>query len=141
MEIGSFDDLKRVALEEGAPQRLMVLLLHAEPDEAGDIAANGDSVQGRGTLSPVMATDLELTDELRLDVMVEEADSLGKPWDLLLVSMLCGTPGGPVPTSEEADPYLQEMAAAVVQGQDLSRFAVFDRSGSPVQLQVSDTGS
>ncbi len=134
--IRSFDDLVRTGLAQGTPQRLLLVLLRAEPE--GDAQEpEKDVIHGHGALSPVMATDIELTDQVRLDVLAEEADSLGHPWDLLLVSSLSGK-GGRLATSEEAAPYLQEMAEAVMRGRDLSRYAVFDRSGSPVVLQIEE---
>ncbi len=136
LEVGSFDDLKRIGLEQPSPQRLLIVLLRAESKGRDGPAPDGDVIEGSGTLSPVMATDIELTEDTRLDVLAEEADSLGHPWDLLLVSSLSGRNGAPA-TSEEAAPYLQRMAEAVSQGEDLSRYAVFDRAGSPVRLSLA----
>lgn len=137
MQIGHFDDLLRVALEQQGPQRLLVVLLRAQTDADRPEQRGDGLLTGSGTLTPVMATDLELTPDTRLDVLAEEADSLGHPWDLLLVSVLGGTNERPA-TSEEADPYLQEMAEAVVEGGDLTRYAVFDRAGCPVRLSQGD---
>ncbi|MCH8504489.1 MAG: hypothetical protein LAT50_09220 [Ectothiorhodospiraceae bacterium] len=142
MQIKSFDDLKTAGLAQPTPQRLLLVLLRAEAeadDDAG-LGSGNDVVRGSGTLTPVMATDIELTPDTRLDVIAEEADSLGHPWDLVLVSSLSSRSGG-LATSEEAAPYLQQMAEAVIQGEDLSRYAVFDRAGSPVRLAVTGAAS
>ena len=140
MRIESFDDLLRVGLQQPDPQRLLLVLLRAEPDEAPEYGKDGEAIEGGGALTPVMATDRELTEDLRLDVLVEEADQSGHPWDLILVSSL-SAPGGRLPTPEEAEPYLQQMAEAVESGADLSRYAVFDRAGSPVRLQPRATSA
>lgn len=134
IRISSFDDLKRTGLEQGEPQRLLLVLLRAEPDQEAIDHNGGEAIEGGGTLRPVMATDRELDQDLRLDVLVEEADQSGISWDLILVSSLSAA-GGRLPTSEEAEPYLKQMAEAVELGTDLSRYAVFDRAGSPVKLQ------
>lgn len=135
MQIKHFDDLKAAGLAQPEPQRLLILLLHAEAAADGKAVTRKGVTTGRGTLTPVMATDLELTPELDLATIVEEADSLGKPWQMMLVSSLAGRPGQP-PTSEQASGYLEQMAEAVVTGGDLGRYAVFDRTGSPVKLQA-----
>ncbi len=138
MRISSFDDLKKAGLEQDEPQRLLLVLLKAEPESGDGNPDKNDVIQGSGYLRPVMATDRELTEELRLDVLAEEADQSGMAWDLIMVSSLSAT-GGRLPTSEEAEPYLKQMAEAVEMGADLSRYAVFDRAGSPVQLQTRMT--
>lgn len=137
--IRSFDDLLRIGLEQGTPQRLLLVLLRAEPDGDSTEPEKG-VIQGRGALTPVMATDIELTAQVRLHVLAEEADSLGHSWDLLLVSSLSGR-DGQLAASEEAETYLQAMAEAVTRGEDLSRYAVFDRAGSPVVLQIAGQSS
>ncbi|MDN3519369.1 hypothetical protein QWY84_17320 [Aquisalimonas lutea] len=138
IRISSFDDLKRAGLEQGEPQRLLLVLLKAEPEGEAKHHNGGEAIEGGGTLRPVMATDRELDEDLRLDALVEEADQSGLSWDLILVSSLSAS-GGRLPTSEEAEPYLKQMAEAVEMGADLSRYAVFDRAGSPVQLQTRMT--
>ena len=135
IRIRSFDDLLEVGLLQPEPQRLLLVLLKAEPEEQPTHHNNGDAIEGGGLLRPVMATDRELTDALRLDALVEEADQSGLAWDLIMVSSL-SAPGDQFPTSEQAEPYLRRMAEAVEEGADLSRYAVFDRAGSPVQLQA-----
>lgn len=133
--IASFDDLKEVGLAQPEPQRLLLVLLKAEPMEGDGEADADDVIRGSGVLHPVMATDRKLTEDLRLDALVEEADQTGVPWDLVMVSSL-STSGGSLPTSEQAEPYLKQMAEAIEMGADLSRYAVFDRAGSPVELQA-----
>ena len=134
IRIRSFDDLKEIGLQQPEPQRLLLVLLKAEPDEEATHHKDGEAIEGGGLLRPVMATDRELTEELRLDALVEEADQSGLTWDLIMVSSLSASEGR-LPTEEEAEPYLKQMAEAVEMGADLSRYAVFDRAGSPVQLQ------
>lgn len=138
MRISSFEELIKAGLDQEEPQRLLMVLLKAEPEEGDGQPDDKDVIHGSGLLRPVMATDRELTVELRLDALVEEADQSGMAWDLIMVSSLSAA-GGRLPTSEEAEPYLKQMAEAVETGADLSRYAVFDRAGSPVQLQTQST--
>lgn len=134
VEITCFEDLLDVGLAQATPQRLLLLLIRAEPEDPAASEIEEHKVTGAGTLTPVMATDLELTHEVRLDVLVEEADQMGQSWDFIMVSCLSGE-GSTLPDSAAAEPYLQAMAEAVQTGGDLSPYAVFDRAGSPVQLQ------
>ena len=134
MQITSFDDLKTAGLQQDSPQLLLLVLLRAEPEDDAAPPEGTEVIEGCGHLVPVMATDRELTSDLRLDVLVEEADRVGQPWDLIMVSSL-SSDGGRLPTSEEAEPYLKQMAEAVEGGGDLSGYAVFDRAGSPVRLE------
>ncbi len=135
MQINHFDDLKDAGLAQGEPQRLLIVLLRAEPAAGGNAVTRKGITKGRGTLTPVMATDLELTPELTFTAIVEEADSVGEPWQMMLVSSLAGGQGRS-PTSEEASGPLQRMADAVATGGDISQYAAFDRAGSPVRLQA-----
>lgn len=130
-EIEHFDDLKAIGLSEPRPQRLLFVLLHAEV--ASSEAGGADVTAGRGTLSPVMATDLALTPELEFAGIIDEADSLGHPWEFMLVSSLSGRDGRE-PTPEQVEPCLQAMAEAVMTGGDLSPYVAFDRAGMPVRL-------
>jgi hypothetical protein len=134
MQIKSFDDLKTVGLQQDSPQLLLLVLLRAEPEDDAAPPEGTEVIEGRGHLVPVMATDRELTSDLRLDVLVEEADRVGQAWDLIMVSSL-SSDGGRLPTSEQAEPYLKQMAETVESGGDLSGYAVFDRAGSPVRLE------
>lgn len=135
MQINSFDDLITAGLREPDPQLLLVVLLRALPESAeGNLNTDGDS-RGHGTLVPVMATEFRLSSELRLDSIVEEADSLEQAWDLIMVSSL-SSGNGRLPEPSEAEPYLRQMAEAIQAGADLSRYAVFNRAGCPVSVQT-----
>lgn len=135
MQLTSFDDLISAGLAQPDPQRLLLLLLRAVATTTEkNLTTDGDS-SGSGTLIPVMATDLELSDTVRLETIIDEADSLGHPWDLIMVSCLSGSHGH-LPDTKEAEPYLQQMAEAIRNGTGLSHYAVFNRAGSPVSLQT-----
>ena len=131
--INHFDDLKAIGLRQPGAQRLLLVLLRAEPEGEATFHDGGEAISGAGTLQPVMATDRELDNDLRLDALIEEADQSGLTLDLIMLSSL-SSPDGSLPDSEAAEPYLKQMADAVETGQDLSGYAVFDRAGCPVSL-------
>jgi hypothetical protein len=128
MDENDFDDLIAEGLREGVPQRLLLVLLDAE------IATGDGPDETSGTLTPVMVNDVELTPEVTLEALLEEADSVGQPWNMVMVSTLAGD-GGAMPGSDEAKPHLEKMAADVIQGRDLGPYAIFDREGN--RLAVS----
>lgn len=128
MDENDFDDLIAEGLRAGVPQRLLLVLLNAEIE-------NGDGPEeSSGTLTPVMVNDVELAAEVTLEALLEEADSVGQPWNMVMVSTLAGE-GGAMPDSDEAKPHLEKMAGDVLQGRDLAGYAIFDREGT--RLAVS----
>lgn len=126
MTIASFDALLAQARADSGQQRLLVVLLRRS-------AAEGDGDAGGGTVEPVMASDFVLDDAMSLGSLVADADQAGQPWDLLMAATLTGTQGG-LPSRDDAQPYLKRMATAVMTGEGLDAYAVFDRQGRPVQL-------
>lgn len=126
-----FDDLIAEGLRSEVPQRLLLVLLRAEPTEADKSSETG------GTLTPVLVNDLELTSQTSLASLLEEADSVGLSWEMMMVSTLSSA-GGALPRSDEAKPHLEKMAGDVLQGRDLAAYAVFQRDGN--RLVVNPRG-
>ncbi len=121
------DDLLAEGLRSGVPQRLLLVLLRVEISE-GD-----KSSETSGTLTPVMVNDVELTSEINLTTLLEEADSVGHSWNMMMVSTLSSV-GGALPGSDEAKSHLERMASDVLQGRDLSAYAIFDRDGTRLEV-------
>lgn len=132
MQIESFQQLIEAGLEEPNAQRLLLLLVRMDPAEDGALGS-ADTDQGQATLAPVMATDKPLTSRIELENLLTEADEVGARFDLVFVSSMTNSDGG-MPRSEDAEPYLRQMAETVLTGGDLSQFAVFNRQGKPVRL-------
>ncbi len=123
MDSNDFDGLISEGLESGIRQRLLLVLLRVETSEG----AGSDETSG--TLTPVIVNDIELTSQVSLEALLEEADSVGHPWDMVMVSTLTGS-GGAAPGSDEAKSHLEKMAGDVLQGRDLAAYAIFDRDGT-----------
>lgn len=127
MDQTDFDDLIAEGLEDDAAQRLLLVLLRI------DVAKESGAGEASGTLTPVMVNDLELAPAVSFAALVEEADSVGQPWDIVMVSTMTGQDGR-MPERDDATPHLEKMAGDVVHGRDLAHYAVFDRSGKRLLL-------
>lgn len=123
MDANDFDGLISEGLRTGVPQRLLLVLLRVEISEGNELGETS------GTLTPVMVNDVELTSQLSCKALLEEADSVGHPWNMMMVSTLSGA-GGALPGSDEAKSHLEKMAGDVLQGRDLAAYAIFDRDGT-----------
>lgn len=127
MDGTDFDDLIAEGVDSGVAQRLLLVLLRI------DVATENGSDETSGTLTPVMVNDIELAPEVGFAALAEEADSVGQPWDMVLVSTLTAQDGR-MPERDAATPHLEKMAGDVVQGRDLSPYAAFDRNGNRLVL-------
>lgn len=129
--ISDFEDLLNMAHAMDEPQRLLLLLAKTEPQPG-----NGGETQ-TGTLTPVICVDKSPEELQDFQSLVAEADQVTPHWDLVLITSLSGSGGSP-PTSEQAEPHLDKMTHDVLNGQDLSRYVVFDRNENPVFIQPRD---
>lgn len=127
--VSNFQSLISAARQQAEPQRLLFLFAKAETEESGQ------SKQQRGTLSPLMCVD-KLPEELSsFAALSDEADSISPEWDFMLAAGLSGQ-NGKAPSSEEAEPFLNQMVSNLTSGQDLSRYVIFDRNDNPVLIQA-----
>lgn len=133
MSRNDFDDLIAEGLRSGVPQRLLLVLLRVELFEADKSSETG------GTLTPVLVNDVELTSEISLTTLLEEADSVGLSWEMMMVSTLSSAVGA-LPSSDEAKSHLEKMAGDVLQGRDLGAYAIFERDGNRLEVNSSATG-
>jgi len=126
--ISSFSELLNVANEQKEPQRLLLLLAKTESKK------KKKKHHQKGTITPVMCVD-KLPEEIKdFQSFVEEADQITKDWDVIIIAGLSGQNGKP-PSTEEADPYLNQMTNALASGQDLSQYVIFDRKEKPIIVQ------
>lgn len=128
MASNDFDALIETALGEGRGARLLLVLLRSEADA---------HTSGGGSLTPVLANDLEVSPDIRLSAVVATADEAGLPWDMIMAAVLTD-PTGEVPSSAAAEPYLKKMADDLMRTGDVSRYAVFDRSGARLAISRAD---
>ncbi len=128
-----FDAMIAEGLRSEVPQRLLLVLLKVEMSD--QVATDKSS----GTLTPVMVNDIELTSRVSRKALMDEADGVGHPWDMIMASTV-ENKGGKAPTGDDANPLLEKMAGDVLQGRDLTAYAVFDRSGNRLVVNTGPDG-
>lgn len=120
--ITDFSSLLTLTREQDEPQRLLFLFAKAEGQPKDE-----HEFDHSGTIEPVMCVD-KLPEELgSFQALVAEADEINKEWNFVIIAGLSGFEGLP-PTTEMAEPYLNQMANAVMLGGDLSNYIIFDRN-------------
>lgn len=134
--IEQYQDLLETALAAGEPQRLLVVLLRVDAVHQRGADGTSEALQDEGQLSPAMAHDFELDAGLTLDALVAEADRAAPGWRFMLTTVLASRTGR-MPTSAEAEPCLKRMAQAIMSGESLDQYAVFDRDGNGVRLEAA----
>jgi len=128
---GEFSKLIEAAKQQEQPQRLLMLFAKAE----GNKKKGKNAVNETGTVTPLMCVD-KLPEELEsFDALIKEADGISEDWNFVLIAGLGGSDGVAPPT-EAAEPYLNQMANAVMMGQDLTGYTILDRQQNPVLLQA-----
>ena len=128
---GEFSKLIEAAKKQEQPQRLLMLFAKAE----GNKKKGKNAVNETGTVTPLMCVD-KLPEELEsFDALIKEADGISEDWNFVLIAGLGGSDGVAPPT-EAAEPYLNQMANAVMMGQDLTGYTILDRQQNPVLLQA-----
>ena len=128
--VSNFQSLIDSAKQQAQPQRLLFLFAKAESEE------NASSKEHRGTLSPLMCVD-KLPEELSsFAAFKDEADGISPDWDFMLAVGLSGQ-NNQAPSSDDAEPFLNQMVSNLTAGQDLSQYVIFDRENNPVMIQTS----
>jgi hypothetical protein len=132
--VSNFQSLITAAKQQSQPQRLLFLFAKAEAE--AETGKSKKSKQQRGTLSPLMCVD-KLPEELTtFAAFSDEADNISPEWDFMLAVGLSGQ-NGVAPTSDEAEPFLNQMIDNLTAGQDLTQYVIFDREDNPVLIQTS----
>ena len=130
--VSNFQSLITAAKQQSQPQRLLFLFAKAEAEESN----SKKSKQQRGTLAPLMCVD-KLPEELTtFAAFSEEADNISPEWNFMLAVGLSGQ-NGVAPTTDEAEPFLNQMIDNLTAGQDLTQYVIFDREDNPVLIQTS----
>lgn len=128
--IKNFSDLLKFANEQEEAQRLLFLFVKANTSKK-----SRKRDEKSGTLDAVMCVDKLPEETSSFKSLVEEADSISREWDLVFIAGLSGE-AGQAPTTEDAEPYLNQMTNDLVNGQNIERYLVFDRNEHPIVLQV-----
>lgn len=130
--IASFDDLIATALSEPVPCRLLTVLVAAETAYRRRQGV-ADPMVDEGCLTPVMAHDWRVSEELGLATIVATADDVTPDWRFIMTAVMPGQ-YGQAPSSQACEPHLERMAKALMVGERLDEFVFFDRQGMPVQI-------
>ena len=132
MEITNYDTLLVAAKQQPQPQRfLFVFVSKSLADEHNAAQAEKFKAGLGGELTPVMTVDKPLDELTNFADLVAESELLQKKWDMVLVGCLSGQ-NGVMPTSEDSVKHLETMMKTVEMGGTLSKYMVFDRSGTPL---------
>lgn len=114
--------------EQPEPQRLLFLFAKSE-----GVNKKKSKKNQSGQLQPVMCVD-KLPQELStFENLVKEADGVSKDWDFIFIAGLSGA-NGEAPSTDDAEPYLNKMTNDLSNGQDMSRYVVFDRDEKPIEI-------
>lgn len=128
--IESFNDLLNQANDQQDAQRLLFLFAQSEANKK-----TKKRDEQRGTLSAVMCVDKLPKEIPSFKELVKEADNISTDWNMVFIAGLNGEQQTP-PTSDDAEPYLNQMANDLASGQDLSRYVVFDRKENPIVIEA-----
>jgi hypothetical protein len=133
MEISTFDDLLRAAMNQPEPQRLLFVFAGVElPDDA--TPAQRERFEGGqgGALVPLMCVDKLPYELASFGTLVAEAAQFGKPWGIVFAAAMSGSLQS-APTSVDAEEPLQRMVEAIKRGEH-SGYVPFDPEGHTVQI-------
>lgn len=126
-----FSDLLEMSGEQPDPQRLLFLFAAADPTNKS--AKREDK---KGTIEPTMVVDKLPSEVPSFESLIKEADSINKKWDFVFIASLSGQNKQP-PSSEDAEPFLDQMTDDVMTGKNIRRYVVFDRKENPIELLAS----
>ncbi|WP_412971408.1 ribonucleotide reductase subunit alpha [Glaciecola sp. MF2-115] len=129
--ISMFSDLLEMSGEQPDPQRLLFLFAAADPTNKS--AKREDK---KGTIEPTMVVDKLPSEVPSFEALIKEADSINKKWDFVFIASLSGQNKQP-PSSEDAEPFLDQMTDDVMTGKNIRRYVVFDRKENPIELLAS----
>jgi hypothetical protein len=133
MEISSFNDLLQSARYQPLPQRLLFVFAAVELPEGSTPQQRADFEAGHGgALVPLMCVDKTPQELDSFDALASEAQQFGRPWGMVFVAAMSGSPGEP-PSAIDAEKPLEHMVEAIKQG-DIGNYIPFDNHGNAVQL-------
>lgn len=134
MSIAHFDDLINAALAQPDAQRLLLVFASvALPHNASPAQRAAFAAGHGGELTPVMCVDKSPQELGSFAALLGESAQFGHDWGIVFAAGMSGH-GGVPPSSEEAEPYLQQMVESVKEGM-IDNFIAFNREGKAVSLR------
>ncbi|RBP27571.1 hypothetical protein DET50_11456 [Marinobacter pelagius] len=131
--ISNYQDLIQATREQPEPQRLLFVFCRAElPDDASaEEKAAFERGEG-GALTPVICVDKTPDEAPDFNVLAQESQATGQPWDMVFVAAMSGR-GGTAPSSDEAQQPLTMMVEGIRMGH-ISNYLPLNGQGEAIDL-------
>jgi len=131
--ISNYQDLIQATREQSEPQRLLFVFCRAElPDDASaEEKAAFERGEG-GALTPVICVDKTPDEAPDFNVLAQESQATGQPWDMVFVAAMSGR-GGTAPSSDEAQQPLTMMVEGIRMGH-ISNYLPLNGQGEAIDL-------
>ncbi|GAA0843212.1 hypothetical protein GCM10009113_12640 [Marinobacter szutsaonensis] len=131
--ISNYQDLIQATREQAEPQRLLFVFCRAElPDDASaEEKAAFERGEG-GALTPVICVDKTPDEAPDFNVLAQESQATGQPWDMVFVAAMSGR-GGIAPSSDEAQQPLTMMVEGIRMGH-IGNYLPLNGQGEAIDL-------
>lgn len=131
--ISNYQDLIQATREQAEPQRLLFVFCRAElPDDASaEEKAAFERGEG-GALTPVICVDKTPDEAPDFNVLAQESQATGQPWDMVFVAAMSGR-GGIAPSSDEAQQPLTMMVEGIRMGH-IGNYLPLNSQGEAIDL-------
>lgn len=131
--ISNYQDLIQASREQAEPQRLLFVFCRAElPDDASaEEKAAFERGEG-GALTPVICVDKTPDEAPEFNVLAQESEATGQPWDMVFVAAMSGR-GGVAPSSDEAQQPLTMMVEGIRMGH-IGNYLPLNGQGEAISL-------
>ena len=136
--ITSFDDLVRVAAEEGPNQTLLVVLVKVDRVHQANEQGEEVPLDNEGSLSPHLVRHFPWSPQTDLADIVRQADEASEDWEFMMMAVLPPMKDRPY-TEDELDGHLTRMAQNLMSGENLGQFAFFTREGDPIEIRSASS--
>lgn len=131
--ISNYQDLIQATRAQAEPQRLLFVFCRAElPDDASaEEKAAFERGEG-GALTPVICVDKTPDEAPDFNVLAQESQATGQPWDMVFVAAMSGR-GGIAPSSDEAQQPLTMMVEGIRMGH-IGNYLPLNSQGEAIDL-------
>lgn len=131
--ISNYQDLIQATREQAEPQRLLFVFCRAElPDDASaEEKAAFERGEG-GALTPVICVDKTPDEAPDFNVLAQESQATGQPWNMVFVAAMSGR-GGIAPSSDEAQQPLTMMVEGIRMGH-IGNYLPLNGQGEAIDL-------